>query len=107
MGISPKVVNCKKDKYDIYIGRGSIWGNPFKIGDHGTREEVIAMYEGWLETGNNYTVEDATEEKRQMILAEIGALADKTLGCFCYPKACHGDVLLKLLNNKAAQGDQS
>lgn len=24
-----KIVHCKKDKYDIYIGRPSIWGNPF------------------------------------------------------------------------------
>ena len=42
------VVHCKKSKYDVYIGRPNptiplsnkdcAWGNPFKIGEHGTRE---------------------------------------------------------------------
>lgn len=35
------VVNKYKEEYDIYIGRGSRWGNPFVIGKDGTREEVI------------------------------------------------------------------
>lgn len=29
----------------IYVGRGSPWGNPFYIGLHGTREQVVAQYE--------------------------------------------------------------
>lgn len=33
-----KVVHCKKEKYDVYIGRGSKWGNPFILGKHGTRD---------------------------------------------------------------------
>ena len=36
-----KVVHCKKSMYDVYIGRPSKWSNPFKIGEDGTREEVI------------------------------------------------------------------
>ena len=35
------VVHCKKEPYDIYVGRPSKWGNPFRIGKDGTREEVI------------------------------------------------------------------
>ena len=42
-----KVVHCKKEKYDVYIGRPSKWGNPFTIGIHGTREQVIQMYRDW------------------------------------------------------------
>ena len=30
-----RVVNCRKDSYDIYIGRPSLWGNPFEIGKDG------------------------------------------------------------------------
>jgi hypothetical protein len=30
-----KVVHCKKEKYDIYIGRPSKWGNPFVISKDG------------------------------------------------------------------------
>ena len=40
-----KVVNKYKQPYDIYIGRGSKWGNPFIIGQDGNREEVINKYE--------------------------------------------------------------
>lgn len=32
----------------IYIGRGSKWGNPFRIGPDGDRASVIAKYERWL-----------------------------------------------------------
>ena len=33
---------------DVYIGRGSPFGNPFIIGKHGTREEVIEMYRDYI-----------------------------------------------------------
>ena len=45
----PLVVHCKKEQYDVYIGRAvprsglkaSVWGNPFVIGKDGTRDEVM------------------------------------------------------------------
>ena len=43
-----KVVHCKREKYDVYIGRGSKWGNPFKIGVNGSRREVIELYRDWI-----------------------------------------------------------
>jgi len=54
--MSRLVVHCKKEKYDVYIGRAvprsglkaSVWGNPFVIGKDGTREEVIVKYRAWL-----------------------------------------------------------
>ena len=38
------VVHCEKDRFNIYIGRPSKWGNPFIIGRDGTRKEVIDKY---------------------------------------------------------------
>ncbi len=38
------VVNIRTDKYDVFIGRPSKWGNPFIIGKDGTREEVLEKY---------------------------------------------------------------
>ena len=35
-----KVVHINKEEYDIYIGRGSKWGNPFVLGKDGDRTEV-------------------------------------------------------------------
>ena len=77
------VVHCKRDAYDIYIGRGSKWGNPFVIGKDGDREEVIAKYCDYIGS-------------RPDLLAAVVELRGKVLGCWCAPKACHGDVLAEL-----------
>lgn len=79
-----KVVHCKKEKYDVYIGRGSKWGNPFVIGKDGNRDEVILKYKKHIT--NNPGLVSALPE-----------LKDKVLGCWCKPKACHGDVLKELV----------
>lgn len=79
-----KVVHCKKQHYDVYIGRPSKWGNPFRIGEDGTRKEVIQKYEDWIKTTK--------------LMEHLHELKGKTLGCWCAPLACHGDVLLRLAN---------
>ena len=81
-----RVVNKYRDSYDVYIGRGSKWGNPFKIGIDGTREDVIEQYRDWIQTQSH-------------LLNSLEELRGKTLGCFCSPQACHGDILVELLNN--------
>ena len=75
-----KVVHCKHELYNVYIGRPSIWGNPFIIGKDGTREEVIKKYEIWVKTQS----------------LDFGILKNQILGCWCKPLACHGDILAKL-----------
>ncbi len=44
------VVHCKRESYDIYIGRPSKWGNPYQSGRDGTRQQVITAYERHLHT---------------------------------------------------------
>lgn len=78
--MSIQVVHCKKDKYDVYIGRPSKWGNPYTIGKDGTREEVIEKYRKWL-------------HNHPTLRGQAGELVGKRLGCWCAPCACHGDVL--------------
>ncbi len=78
------VVNKYKDKYDIYIGRGSIWGNPWVIGKDGTRDEVIDKYEIYIRSNPD-------------LLKQLPKLKGKVLGCFCKPARCHGDILVKLI----------
>ena len=82
-----RVVHCKKEPFDVYIGRPSKWGNPYQIGVHGTREEVIQKYREMI-LGN------------KKLLAALPELQGKVLGCWCSPLACHGDVLVELLENK-------
>jgi hypothetical protein len=98
-----KVVHCKVDSYDVYIGRPSIWGNPFTHKDStiagiklATRLDAINAYENWL-LGLSWN--DFEQSKRNLILSHLHELYGKTLGCWCHPQACHGDVLIKLLEN--------
>lgn len=82
------VVHCKKEKYDVYIGRPSIWGNPFEIGKDGNREEVIEKYKKYLET------------KPELMERAKKELKGKILGCFCAPQPCHGDILAQIANTQ-------
>lgn len=87
------VVHCKREPFDIYIGRPGPWGNPFT---HlavsaakyqcASREEAIASYRKWL-LANPELVAKAKRELR-----------GKILGCWCSPKSCHGDVLAEIAN---------
>ena len=72
----------------VYIGRGrgSTWGNPYEIGTHGDRDEVIAAHKADLLANPEELVRVRTE------------LAGKSLVCFCKPAACHGDTLLWIAN---------
>jgi len=86
-GREGKVVNCKYENYDVYIGRGSIWGNPYKIGVDGNRKDVIFMCEKYIRSNHQ-------------LLKRINELEGKILGCHCKPKACHGDIYIKILNER-------
>lgn len=69
----------------VYIGRGSKWGNPFRISRDGDRAAVIAKYERWLADQHH-------------LLRALDELGGRDLVCFCAPRACHGDLLLRLAN---------
>lgn len=80
-------VHCKRMVYDVYIGRPSKWGNPFRVGTDGERDEVVKKYRDWLMT------------QPELINQAKAELAGKTLGCWCSPLACHGDVLVEVANS--------
>lgn len=89
-----KVVHSKKEPYDVYIGRPSKWGNPFSHKEGTTakykvasRREAIEAYREWITKGEG-----------KHLLADLHELKGKTLGCWCKPKRCHGDILLELAN---------
>ncbi len=90
------VVHCKKEKYDVYIGRPSKWGNPFSYKE-GTqaqwraedRADSIAKYRDWV-------------VKQPKLMASLHELEGKVLGCWCAPLPCHGDVLVELIERKCS-----
>lgn len=86
-----RIVHCKRENFDVYIGRGrGIWGNPFVIGPHGDRDEVIKKYEEWIRTQPD-------------MIRRLPELKNKVLGCWCFPQHCHGEVLLKLLKEQGIE----
>ena len=85
------VVNKYKENFDVYIGRGTLFGNPYEIGKDGNRLEVIQKYKKWfIEKLKDF------EFKKQVL-----NLKGKKLGCFCKPKLCHGDIIVGYLNRSS------
>ena len=68
----------------VKVDRSTMWGNPFVIGRDGARDEVIEKFERYLLDSE--------------LVDELGELRGKVLGCWCSPRSCHGDVLLRLAN---------
>lgn len=92
-GTRKLVVHCKKEPFDVYIGRPGPWGNPFSDKPKSraevkvdSREEAIACFEEWL------------RQNPEMVDRVKRELKGKVLGCWCAPKPCHGDVLAKVAN---------
>jgi len=83
-----KVVHCKRDKFDVYIGRTSKWGNPFILTKNTTRAIVLEQYKRWIMSQDSLRAQIKTE------------LKDKVLGCWCAPKQCHGDVLAEIADEE-------
>jgi len=107
----PTVVKVRQDKtapFDEYIGdeykhretkevvyEKSIWANPYnkeyRRGEI-TLEESLAKYEADIRSCPD-------------LMAKIPDLAGKRLGCWCKPKKCHGDVLVKLFKELCGDED--
>lgn len=96
-----KTVHCKKERYDVYVGRPSKWGNPYSHKEGtlaefktNTRQEAIEAYRTYI-----------TEGKGVHLLNE---LEGKVLGCWCGSYGigdkdnlkCHGQILLELIYTK-------
>jgi hypothetical protein len=91
-----KVVNLNKEPYDVYIGRGSKWGNPYTtIKDKETlASEIVDTSEEAISKYKDYVLSNPD------LYNSLDELEGKVLGCFCKPKPCHGDVLLELISQK-------
>ncbi len=79
---SDLITSAKKANRYTCIGRGSIGGNRFIMGKDGDRNSVCNKYEIEL------------KEKPDLI-KRIPELKGHVLGCYCAPRRCHGNTLLK------------
>lgn len=70
----------------IYVGRRTKWGNPYKIGEAGTRDQVVELF-------RKYAYEILAMEPEF-----FEPLRGKDLVCWCAPEKCHADILIELAN---------
>lgn len=89
--------SCENDPNIVYCGRAnklggwnlgkSIWANPFKVTQNETNEVVCKKYENFI-------------RNKPELLAKLPNLVGKSLACWCVPKPCHTQVLIKLMKEK-------
>lgn len=88
----PKVLNRRFDTIPpdaIYVGRPSPFGNPFPMPRESFRDQVCDAYESIMSDPDNTLI--------PRIKAE---LKGKDLVCWCAPKRCHADTLLRIANEE-------
>lgn len=75
-----------------YIGRPSVLGNPFPMGDNKSmRLVVVGLYKDWLR--KEYRRGGVVREKLESLAERVRDGECFALVCYCAPKACHGDVI--------------
>lgn len=89
-----RVVNIRKEAYDVYIGRAGqeqdgYFGNPFRIVAGMDRGGTLAEFRKYF---YRRLANDPAYRRR------IHELQGKTLGCFCKPYPCHGDIIKEYLD---------
>lgn len=103
--MATKVVNIKKEKYDVYIGRGSIFGNPYThLPLQNTQAQAqVKSREEAIEKYKEYFYKKIEEDPE--FLDDILRLKDMVLGCYCRPikgfkgkLLCHGQIIAEFLN---------
>jgi hypothetical protein len=90
-----QVVNVRNiDKTDadvVYIGRGSVWGNPFSH-KKGTKADIIV--ESVADAIIRYRIYLWKQIRLGIITIEmLKDLDGKRLACYCSPNPCHGNVI--------------
>lgn len=96
------VLNKKTDKAPagaVYVGRPTIYGNLFKIGRDGTREEVLGLFQ------DCFLQRVQADEKYKAAIHKL--LSATALVCWCAPLPCHGDIIAKYLDSIRTTGGVS
>lgn len=90
-----KVVHCKREPYDVMIDRTTQFGNRHYMCSTCTREQSIERFK----VDFDERITNDPDFKREVL-----GLKGLTLGCWCKPKACHGDVFVEYLEKELING---
>ena len=72
----------------IYVGRPSLFGNPFTVEEHG-HGTAIERYREWIMLPEQAHIREKARD----------VLRGQNLLCWCAPKPCHADILLEIANS--------
>lgn len=86
----------------VVVDRTTPWGNPFRVGVHGTAAECVDAYAdmiaGKFRVGPDWPSVEDQEAAARFVREHIAALRGRDLACWCRVGApCHADVLLRLV----------
>jgi hypothetical protein len=82
------------------VDRSTKWGNPFVVGEHGTRAECVDRFAKLM--AGYICVSDGPAPNlqmayRAMVAVNCRELKGKNLACWCGPgRPCHADILLEI-----------
>jgi hypothetical protein len=85
-------LDWEEDDSYIYIGRGTMYGNKYRIGVHGCRTKVVHKYQDYLKS--RLTRDESLRLNLEAIANRVRNGETITLVCHCKPQLCHGDVLM-------------
>ena len=86
----------------VKVDRTTKWGNPFIVGQHGTRADCVDLFR-WLMAGRVCISFGDHADKQsayyKIVRRDHRHLRGKNLACWCPLSAkCHADVLLEIAN---------
>lgn len=79
-----------------YIGRGTPLGNPFKVEKGRTSRQALEQFRKWALNALTEPAHPFTVAAREL-KAKHDAGEDLKLICSCKPGACHGDIIVELI----------
>lgn len=97
-------VGRRGEPKSVYIGRPSPLGNPFVMKSEAQRAEVITKYRALFEQYVAWQTPKIMQELKR--LEELARRGDLVLGCYCAPRACHGDVIKEYIDRKVAESKE-
>lgn len=102
----------------VYVGRPTIWGNPFAGRQRINHKRSVIFYRAWLNgdlsphvlarAGFGLHEIDSLARLRSRVLAQLPMLAGRDLQCWCPLTSnwCHAEVLLELAARSQSFSDE-
>jgi hypothetical protein len=92
-----KIGNRKNGDKGVYVGRPSPLGNPFILKKESDRSHILEQYRKYLW--------EKIQARDETILQALSSLKDDdTLICWCHPKPCHAEIIIRAYNYCQKEG---